>query len=150
MTGFVNLNLGGVKENKAVPAGRYRLTIASYEHGESKEKKTPQIKWTINIEGHPDAMPINHFTGLPSGKDEPKSAQFKALLLKRFLVAFNIPHTDDGFDPEDGIGASSDCEVQLGEPSATGDVYNNLVTPKLRDEADSPAAQVKKVAEKKK
>lgn len=139
MTGFVNLNLGDVKENKAVPAGRYRLIIASYELGESREKKTPQYKWTLNIEGHDEAMPVNHFTGLPSGKDEPKTAQFKALLMKRFLVLFKIPHTDEGFNPDDAIGCSADAELQLGEPNAAGDVYNQLVVPKLKTEGEASA-----------
>lgn len=151
MTGFVNLNLGDdVKESKAVPNGPYSLTIASYELGESREKKTPQYKWTINIDGHDDAMPINHFTGLPSPKDEPKAAKFKALLLKRFLVAFKIPHTAEGFNPDDAIGRTATLEVQQGEPNASGDVYNNIVIPRMSDETSSQGTPAQRVAAAKK
>ena len=139
--GFINLDLGNVKESKSVPAGRYRLTIANFEETESREKKTPQLKFTINIEGHEDAMPVNHYIPLPTKGDDAKAAGFKALLLKRFLVLFNIPHDDTGFNPDDTIGASADAELQLGEPNASGDTYNSLVVPKLKTEGDSGATQ---------
>lgn len=139
--GFINLDLGNVKESKSVPAGRYRLQIANFEETESREKKTPQLKFTINIEGHEDAMPVNHYIPLPAKGDEQKSASFKALLLKRFLVLFNIPHDDTGFNPDDAIGASADAELQLGEPNASGDTYNSLVVPKLKSEGEQQQAK---------
>lgn len=145
--GFINLDLGNVKESKSVPAGRYRLVIANWEETESREKKTPQLKFTLNIEGHDDAMPVNHYIPLPNKGDEAKSAAFKALLLKRFLVLFNIPHEDTGFNPDDTIGASADAELQVGEPNSSGDTFNNLVVPKLKTEGEAaPRSPGKKVA----
>ncbi len=132
--GFLNLKLSDLKERQSVPNGRYRLTIASYEYGESREKKSPQYKITINIDGHDEAMPVNHYMSIPWEKDTPEQSEFKSLLVKRFLVLFKVPHTDDGFDPDEMIGASADAELQLGEPNKSGDSYNNLVVPKLQDE----------------
>lgn len=135
--GFINLNLGDVKESKSVPNGKYRLVIASFEEGESREKKTPQLKFSINIEGHDDAMPVTHYVPLASNKDDAKAAAFKNLLLARFLALFKIPHSADGFNPEDAIGCSADAELQLGEPNDSGDTYNRLVVPKLKTEGDA-------------
>lgn len=137
MSGFINLNLGDVKESKSVPNGKYRLVISSYELGESREKKTPQIKFSINIEGHDDAMPVTHYVPLASNKDDAKGAAFKNLLLARFLTLFKIPHSQEGFNPDDAIGCSADAELQLGEPNESGDTYNRLVVPKLKTEGDA-------------
>lgn len=139
---FINLNLGAdIKEGQAAPAGRYRVVIQSYEYGESREKKTPQYKVTCMVEGH-DYMPISHYVGIPSEKDDQKTANFKSLLLKRFLVAFNIPHSDTGFNPDDMNGCAADVELQLTEPNDSGDVYNRIVIPRLKTEGDKPAAKV--------
>lgn len=146
--GFLNLSLGGLQEKHSVPEGRYRLVIASAEEGESREKKTPQFKVTINIEGHPNAYPVTHWLSIPSNKDEPKTAESKALFLKRFLVLFNVPHTDDGFDPDDLVGASADAELSLTDPedSDNKEVFNRLVVPKLRTgEPSGPVAVDQKI-----
>lgn len=137
--GFINLNLGDVKESKNVPAGKYRLVISSFEETESREKKTPQLKIVIAVEGHDDAMPVNHYVPLASAKDDQKTAMFKNLLLARFLSLFKVPFSAEGFNPEDMIGCSADAELQLTEPNDNGDVYNRLVVPKLATEADAPA-----------
>lgn len=137
--GFLNLNLGNVKEMKSVPAGRYELVVANAEEGESKETKSPQYKLTINIEGHEDSYPVTHWLSIPSAKDDEKKARSKALFLKRFLVLFNIPHSDEGFDPEDLIGARATAELSLTDPDENDnkEVFNRLVVPKLRTEKDS-------------
>jgi len=132
--GFLNLKLSDLKERSSVPNGRYRLVISGFEYGESREKKSPQYKITCNIEGHDEAMPVNHYMSLPWEKDTAEASEFKSLLVKRFLVLFGVPHTDDGFDPDDMIGKSADAELQLGEPNKNGDAYNNLMVPKLSTE----------------
>lgn len=136
--GFVNLNLGNVKESHSVPAGRYRLVIASAEEGVSREKKNPQFELSINIEGHDNTYPVRHWLSLPTPKDDERTASAKALFLKRFLVLFNIPHTDDGFDPDDLIGATADAELSLTDPeeNENKEVFNRLVVPKLKTEND--------------
>lgn len=146
--GFINLNLGDVKEQRAVAAGRYRLVIANWEETESKEKKTPQLKFSINIEGHDEAMQVQQYIPLAGPKDEQKSAAFKNLLMARFLTLFKVPNTVEGFNPDDAIGCSADAELQLTEPNKdSGDVFNRLVVPKLSGEAEE-AKPVKAVVKK--
>lgn len=137
----IAVNLNDVTEPKPVPVSTYDLTIASVEEGKSKEKQRPQLIVSIGIDQHPEAPNVTHFVSLPSGDDEPRSAQFKALMLKRFLTLFNIPmDSDGGFDTEDFPGAKARAELGLSEPNESGDTYNRLVVPKMRGEASKGAA----------
>lgn len=129
----IGINLNEVQESRPVPAGRYGLTIATAEVTKSKAGKD-QIVASIGIDGHTDSPNINQYISLPNGDDEPSKAQFKALMVKRFLSAFGIPGGADGFDTDDFFGAQADLEVGLSEPNDNGDVYNRIVLPKLKDE----------------
>ena len=92
---FININLDDAQESKPVPLGRYDVVIDSCE--EVPTKKDPsktQFKMVLKIEGHDDAAPIFHYLGIPTEKD------FKLLLFKRFLKAFKVGYSPEGFDPE--------------------------------------------------
>lgn len=129
----IAINLNDVAESKPVPAGRYGLTIASAEAMKS-QKGADMLKVSIGIDGHDTAPNISHFISFPSGDDDAGKANFKALMCKRFLVAFGIPGDAEGFDTDDFPGSTADLELGLSEPNDTGDVYNRLVLPKLKDE----------------
>ncbi len=88
---LIPLNLDDVVEPKPVPAGSYDLVITNCEETVTKEKKKPQFRISIGIEGHDDSPHITHFVGIPGEGDEPSAMQFKALLLKRFLTIFKVP-----------------------------------------------------------
>ncbi len=81
---------------------------------------------------------MTQFISLPHEEDEPKSANFKLLLLKRFLVLFNIPVPRDGIDTDrlamEMVGATANAEVNLSDPDDNGNVYNRLVVPRIREE----------------
>jgi len=128
---LIPINLNDVSEPRPVPNGRYDLVIASVEETVTKEKGKPQLKISIGIQGHDDAPNLMHYSGLPAEGDEPRSAQFKALMLKRFLALFSIPFDNGGFSLDDFPGATASAELTIDE---TGD-YNRLVLPKMRDEA---------------
>ena len=132
----IAVNLNEVHEARPVPNGLYDLVIASAEEAKTKAG-APQLKVSIGIIGHDDAPNVTHFVSIPSEHDDPQKSQFKALMLKRFLATFGIPHGDDEFDVDDFPGAAAHCELALGEPDASNNVYNRLVLPKLVDGYDS-------------
>lgn len=134
----LELNLKDVQEAKPVSGGkRYSLTISEAEFREEKN----DIRISIGIDDHLDAPNVSHFCSLPKSDDDDRKAQFKALMMKRFLVAFNIPHDDDGFDVEDFPGATAELELRLSDPDDNGNVYNRLVLPRLKDEGDGAVAE---------
>ena len=136
----IPLNLNDVQESRPVPAGRYNLVVATAEEAVS-QKGAPQIKVSIGIEGHETAPNVSHYISLPGDGDEPSKATFKALLLKRFLVAFKIPFGPDGFDVQDFPGASCSADLTLSEPDDSGNIYNRLQLPRLASEGDAPAGK---------
>lgn len=144
MTTFIPVNFDAVQEPKPVPRGNYDLQITQAEvalSGEnSKRPGSPQYKVSIAIDGPEGehAPNITHFISLPHEEDEPSSAQFKALLLKRFLTLFNIPFDSQGIDLEktamEMVGRTARAEVSLSDPDDNGNVYNRLVVPRIREE----------------
>ena len=140
---YIPLDLGNVQESKPVASGYYDLVVTGCEETKTKEKGKPQLKITVGIIGHEDAPNVMHFVGLPAPGDEPKAATFKALLLKRFLVLFKVPHSAEGFDIDDVIGATAHAELILDEPDDKGNVYNRLQVPRLKDEESEAAASRK-------
>lgn len=140
---LIPINLGDLQEAKPVPLARYDLTITSCDETKTKEKQTPQFRISIAIDGHDDAPNVTHFVGIPSEKDEPKTAEFKGLLLKRFLTLFGIPLSNDTEQLANSMpGAKArGVEVGLSEPTESGDVYNRFVVPKLKGEAQGGAVK---------
>lgn len=126
------INLNDVSEPRPVANGQYDLVIASVEETTTKEKGKPQLRVSIGIGGHDDAPNVTHFVGLPTDGDEPRSAQFKSLLLKRFLTMFSIPFGPEGFSLDDFPGATARGELTIDE---SGD-YNRLVVPKMHGEGE--------------
>ena len=138
----IAVNLDDIHEPKPVPIGRYDVTIADVQPMESQKGK-PMLLVSLGIDGHDDAPNVRHYISLPHDGDEPRSSQFKALMLKRFLVAFNIPFSGEGFNIDDFYGAKAALEVGLdkekdsdGNEKPDGASYNRLVLPKLQGEGD--------------
>mgnify|MGYP001563698156 CR=1 FL=1 len=141
----IPVNLAEVKEPKPVPVGMYDLVVAGCESGDS-QKGMPQLRVSIGILGHEDAMNVTHFVSIPSAKDDADKAKGKAFFLKRFLKAFSIPYEDGPetvFDTDDIPGATAKLELTLSEPDPqTKAVYNRLVLPRLPDEGVAGAGRV--------
>lgn len=142
---FIPANFDEAVEPKPAPAGKYNLQITGCELAKtgpnSKHPGSPQFKVSIAFKDEPNTPNITHYISLPHEQDEPGSANFKVLLLKRFLVLFNIPFDPAGIDTEkmamDMVGAEANAEVGLSEPNDSGDVYNRLMVPKIRDEGNN-------------
>lgn len=140
---FIPANFDDALEAQPAPAGRYDLQILKSEvvlTGErSQNPGMPQFKVTIGFETEDNVPNILQFISLPNELDDPSSAQYKVLLLKRFLESFRVPYDSRGIDTErmamDMIGARASLEVTITEPDDNGNVYNRIQVPRLRTEA---------------
>ena len=141
---FININLGNTVEPKPVPAGRYGLTISTAEFRSEKN----DIECSIGIDDHLESPNIRHFISLPKKDDDAAKASYKQLMLKRFLIQFNIPFNDtEGFEVADFPGCHAEAQVSLTDPSDSKDgksVYNRLELDRLPDEESKPVAKSKK------
>lgn len=138
---FIPVNLDETVESKPAPKGKYELMISGCtlaETGEnSKHPGAPMFKTTIGFTDLSVSAPvITHYITLPYEGDE--NANFKLLMLKRFLVAFQIPYSTDGIDPEqlamEMSGHTATLDVTLSEPNDDGAIFNRIILPRLRDE----------------
>jgi hypothetical protein len=96
------------------------------------------LKITLGFPENPNTPNVMQYMSLPNEHDDASKANYKALLLKRFLVHFKIPFDPNGLDLEkvcmEMVGATARTEVTLSEPNESGDVYNRLKIPKIRGE----------------
>lgn len=156
----LNVNFNEVKEQSAVPKGRYELQITGAEEKEtgenSKRPGSPMLRFTLGFTDLSlNAPMISHYVTLPYDGDE--NANFKLLQMKRFLEAFSIPYDEDGIDTEklcmDALGCIGTVEVGLEfikkkETTEDGrEVYvddpsagsrNTLILPKLPKDGQHP------------
>ncbi len=143
MSEFIPINFDDAVETLPVAGGRYRTQITGCEITKTGERSkvpgSPQLKVTVGLPDHPNAMNVMHFVGIPNGQEE-DGGKFKALLLKRFLEAYHIPYDNNGINLEqismEAVGREADLEIQQTAPDAEGNVYNRLILPKLRTEAN--------------
>lgn len=139
---FININFDDAQEASPAPAGRYNLQITDAKEVQtgpnSRRPGSPQLRFSIGFPDEPNTPNITEFRSLPNEDDDAQSANFKALLLKRFLTHFNIPFDSTGIDTErvcmEAVGCTATTEVTLTEPDASGNVYNRMVIPRLRNE----------------
>jgi hypothetical protein len=142
-----NKSFSDVSETRPVPAGKYTLRATSMEGSEKDGKQSLRIMH--EIEGHPEAATVSHFLNLPGSQDDAGKIDFKMLLIKRYLTTFNVPHEDNGFNPDDIIGASATVELSMSEPRGQNlDVYNQINLPKLADEQPVQGATKKSAGAK--
>ena len=136
----IPIDVGAAQESKPVPNGVYDLQITEANDGKSKAGN-PQLSISIGIVGHEDAPNLRHFVSFPVPGEEASKTSYKTLLLKRFLTAFGQP-IPNSIDTEklamSLVGAKAKLEVTLSEPDVeSGNVYNRLMVPRLRDEGSS-------------
>ncbi len=135
---FIDMNLDDVRERTAAPEGTYTLVIEEASLEESKSGK-PMIRVILSFEGHTEFDNVWHYLSLPAAEDEPKSSDFKRLMLKRFLHHFNIP-SDGGFNTEDFLGARAECFVSqrpVDPDDPNSGVRNEVHIPRLPAEANN-------------
>lgn len=143
----IPVNLDDIEEQKPAAGGTYSLQIVKCDVTKtgpnSKQPGSPQYKVSIGFQDSPDTPNITHYVSLPNGEED-DGGKFKALLLKRFLVLFNIPYGNE-IDTDrlamEMVGAEATADVQQTEPDDSGNVYNRLVIPRLRNEEQSGRAK---------
>lgn len=138
---FVDIDFDSAKEAAAAPAGRYDLQILAADVKQtgpnSNNPGRDQLVFQIGfVDQELNAAPFRHFVSLPHPDDEGTKGRTKALMLKRLLVAFDIPFESNGIDLEaicfEAIGkTASDIEVlqDTGQDGVT--VYNRMNLPRL-------------------
>lgn len=134
----IPVDLGDVQEPSIAPQGRYNLQVLECVLKEtgpnSKNPGNPMFQISVGFPDDIDYVPLRHFIVLPSEGDDAKTMKNKALGLKRFLQAFNVPYDRNGIDTEalqvQMIGATANLEVGQSEPNAEGNIYNNLKLPR--------------------
>lgn len=138
---FINVNFDDAVEANAVPEGRYDLQIVQAEVKQTGPNSTnpgrDQLVFSIGFQDTElNAPNIRHFVSLPHPDDEPDKARFKALNLKRFLVAFEVPFESNGIDLEaitfEALGKTASNVHVTQEAGQDGtSVYNRINLPKL-------------------
>lgn len=123
---FINLNITKTDEPRAMSEGHYELEILGIPSTNPSKAGKPMITCKLGFRDHPEALPFYHRIVLPDGEDEPRTAEFKSLMLRRFLEQFSIPYNETGFNVEDFNGAHARGFVALGEPDNSGTRWNEL------------------------
>jgi hypothetical protein len=133
---FIKVALQDAKEPEAVPEGPYDLRIVKHEDGESKKSGNPMTTVFIKIEdaAHPTAALVRHWLVPPTHDTPADQRQMRLLDIRRFLTAFGVSMQGDGFDSDDLDGATA-SQIMLTQETndETGDVYNRLKLPRLKE-----------------
>lgn len=139
---YIPVNFDDAVEAKPAIPGFYELQITACEIAKtgpnSKRPGSPQFKVSLGFVSEPNTPNITHFISLPNEDDKPETAQYKTLLLKRFLILFNIAYDRGGIDTEkmamEMPGHAARAEVTLTEPDENGSIYNRLQVPRIKGE----------------
>lgn len=121
MCPFVNMGqeFGSTKEAAMAPEGRYNLQIAEV-HLEDLNTPKKSIWVSVRITNPPadmpEAYPFRHYINLP--KPDSTADQKKGSIrgMKRFLHAFGIAYTGEGFDTDALHNATADDILVKQEP----------------------------------
>lgn len=131
------------KEGKTAPNGQYDLKCREVDHITEGGKNHIRVIVDI-LADDPDTEynPIFHTIALPSSKDaendekkghkEGTTRKMKQLMAKRFLHLFDVPFTDDGFDPNDITGSTARATLEQDEYQ--GVTRNVIRLPQLPEE----------------
>lgn len=122
-------------EPQPMPEAEYRMMVLGPGVlDEIGQNKTPALVFKLGFIEHPEAQNVRLTIWMPKPDDDAQKRNFKTLMLRRFLEAFQIPYDANGFNPEDAAGAEATVLVKLGEPNEQNMQYNEIVLPKLPNE----------------
>lgn len=140
---FISINVNEAQEQRPAPIGRYEVQITGAVVGQtgesSKNPGCPTIRVSLGFTDlELNAPNFSHFITLPNENDDEGASKFKTLLLARFLSVFSIHVGDEGFDvdslAQEMVGNIATIDVGLTKPNDSGDVYNQMNLPRLREE----------------
>lgn len=132
---FIEIAIQDAQEEVSVPEAVYDLRVTDATLKDNAETKRQSVMCMIEIENPPEDTPnvatVFHFMNLPNKNDDAKSTKFMMLQIRRFLVAFDVPHEGNGFSPEDIPGSTA--EMLLCEEEYEGDMKNSLRLPRIEE-----------------
>jgi hypothetical protein len=128
---FIQIKLGNIKEPTIAPEGRYSLAVTDVK-GVMKESGY-SVRARISFVDHKEYRAFTHFISLPASDDDKDKAEFKSLMLKRFLSLINCPYSEDGFEEGDMLGCQFKGEVYTTEPNEDNQVFNALRLPRIQE-----------------
>lgn len=146
---FVKLPMDGSYEDENVPSGEYDLEVTAVNFKKSKNSGKPMHEVVIAVTNPPEEIespaPIFHYLNHPVTadvaaeygveEDTENAIRMKMQGIQRFLIAFGIPFTAEGFDEDTLLGATGHSYVTLDErEDAPGQFSNNLKLPKVTKE----------------
>ena len=108
--GFITLDesLDDVVEPKPVATGRYNLTIEQAKAVKNEEGELSKIQILIGFDDNPKAATLFHNISLPLSGDQPKSRNFKLLLMKKFMTLFKVPYEGGRLNTLDFAGCRAE------------------------------------------
>ena len=125
--------IADAKEPELLPDGLKNLRILKAEYKEGKVEGKHHTLVIIDCPERPDCQSIFFYLGDPMGFEEymsfnpdkskedwDKAEAFKSLNAKRFMVHFDIPWDEDGYDTDDFAGKTADTITQQSESEYEG------------------------------
>lgn len=131
---LINVPLGDdIKDSPPAPEGEYDLKVLKVDSRRNKDDTRDMIVVTLQIESDEDYALLSEYLSIPHDEDDAKSSKLMSLRIKKFLTAFGIEFSDDGFDPEDLEGAEARLPLRKRELPPRKDEDGNVI-----DENEEP------------
>ncbi len=118
--------IADAKEPERLKDGVHNLQILSAKHEPGKKTGRMRTEVMLVCPEEPDTQAVFHYLTIPReeedylsenpGKgpaDHKKSEKFKSLNNKRFLIQFDIPFDNKGFETEDFSGKTAPVRTQI-------------------------------------
>jgi hypothetical protein len=136
--------MADIPEEAPVPDGVYNLRIFSAREGKAPSGRNT-VRCSISIEDphYPNAQPFTHTLTIPNQDDwtsedpKVKQAAFRmARNNRRFFHLFNVEYSDEGFDTDDLVEATSNnvplTQREDSREGHEGTFYNNIKLPRIK------------------
>ena len=120
------------EEQRVAPAGEYSLVIRKVESKKTKKGADMDVL-LVAFADEPNFMPFSHFLVVPS-EDSPY-IDMQVRDIRRLCHVFDVPYTEEGYDPDDFVGAEGTCNVEVEVYEAEGKEpreNNRLVLPRVK------------------
>lgn len=125
--------MDSVEKPKPLPAGTFLGVISKYEFGESKDKKTPYVRFFLNLTGPGPDIEASSVEGIDFSKKQLRRDYFLTddamYRLKDLLQSVGIPTAGRTFD--ESIPDTLNCQViievtQRNNPTDPTQIFNDV------------------------
>ncbi|KKN58679.1 hypothetical protein LCGC14_0549710 [marine sediment metagenome] len=110
----------------------HNLRIVKATHGAGKADSTKfRTEVILDCPDQPDKQGVFHYLGDQNPDGDPKAEEFKGLMAKRFLIHFDIPFDDEGYDPDDFLGKQAATRTKQSKDDQ-GRTQVSLILPEIQ------------------